>query len=73
MRSGKPDIAGWQLDGFMINPLFPPPAWHPGMRTRSGITYTHFTRFDGAKSDYDGSGRDASANDIVFLYFLWAL
>jgi hypothetical protein len=71
--SGKPDTAGWQLDGFVINPLFPPPTWHPGMRTRIGLTYTHFTRFDGSKSDVDGSGRNASANDTTFLYFLWAL
>ena len=71
-RTGRPDTDGWQLDAFMINPLFPPPSWHPGMRTRLGITYTHFTRFDGAKSDYDGSGRDASANDTTFVYLLWA-
>ncbi len=71
--SGKPDTAGLQLDGFIINPLFPPPAWHPGMRTRLGITVTHFTRFDGAKSNVDGNGRKASDNDAVFVYLLWAL
>jgi hypothetical protein len=70
---GRPDTAGWQLDGFIINPLFPPPAWHPGMRTRIGLSHTHFTRFDGLKSDVDGTGRNASANDTTFLYFLWAL
>lgn len=72
-RNGRPDTEGLQLDGFMINPLFPPPAWHPGMRTRIGVTYTHFTRFDGAKHDYDGAGRNASANNTTFLYFLWAM
>ncbi|MES2958944.1 MAG: hypothetical protein V4792_12190 [Pseudomonadota bacterium] len=70
--NGKPDSAGIQLDGFIINPFFPPPPWHPDMRTRIGVGYTHYTRFDGAKSNYDGSGRDASDNDTVFLYLLWA-
>ena len=72
-RNGKPDTEGVQFDAFVINPLFPPPSWHPGMRTRLGITYTHFRRFDGARFDYDGSGRNASANDTTFVYLLWAL
>ena len=71
-RNGKPDTEGFQFDAFMINPFFPPPSWHPGMRTRIGITYTAFTRFDGAKHNYDGNGRDASDNNTTFLYFLWA-
>jgi hypothetical protein len=70
--NGKPDTAGWQLDAFIINPFFPPPQWHPGMRTRIGATYTHFARFDGARSDYDGHGRSASDNDTIFVYLLWA-
>lgn len=70
--NGRPDSAGIQLDAFMINPFFPPPSWHPGMRTRIGAGYTHYTRFDGAKSNYDGAGRDAADNDTVFLYLLWA-
>ena len=70
--NGKPDTEGFHFDAFMINPFFPPPSWHPGMRTRIGITYTLFTRFDGAKHNYDGNGRNASDNNTTFLYFLWA-
>lgn len=37
---------------------------------RAGLQYIVYTRFDGAGSNYDGMGRDASANNAVRLY-LW--
>ncbi len=72
-RTGRPDRAGLRLDAFVINPFFAPPKWHPGMRTRLGATLTHYSAFDGARDDYDGSGRKARDNDTLFVYFLWAL
>jgi hypothetical protein len=32
--------------------------------------YTAYTKFDGASNDYDGSGRNASANDSIYIA-LW--
>jgi hypothetical protein len=29
--------------------------------------YTGYTRFNGAATNYDGAGRDASGNDTVYL------
>lgn len=70
--NGRPDTAGLQFDAFVINPFFAPPKWHPGMRTRVGVTLTHYTAFDGARDDDGAHGRRASDNDTAFLYVLWA-
>jgi hypothetical protein len=32
-----------------------------------GVQYTGYTRFNGAQNNYDGSGRNASANNTVYL------
>lgn len=37
---------------------------------RVGLQFTHYDRFNGAHSDYDGAGRDAADNDTAFIY-LW--
>ena len=42
----------------------------PWANVRLGIQYTHYDRFNGASSNYDGSGRNASDNDTLFL-FAW--
>ena len=47
--------------------------WNPWMNTRLTLQYTLYTKFNGAGSNYDGSGRNASDNDtlygIVWLMF----
>ncbi|WP_244145238.1 hypothetical protein [Paraburkholderia mimosarum] len=45
--------------------------WIPVQNIRLGLQYTHFTRYLGARSNYDGLGRNASNNDTLFVY-LWA-
>ena len=40
-------------------------------RYRLGLQYTHFTKYLGARSNYDGLGRNAGDNDTLFVY-LWA-
>ncbi|MGO8919070.1 MAG: hypothetical protein ACLQJR_24480 [Stellaceae bacterium] len=42
----------------------------PWLNTKLGVQYTAFTKFNGAGSNYDGSGRDASANNTLFV-FIW--
>lgn len=37
---------------------------------RVGLQLTHYERFNGARHDYDGDGRDAADNDTLFCY-LW--
>jgi len=47
--------------------------WNPWMNTRLSLQYTLYTKFNGAGSNYDGSGRNASDNNtlygIVWLMF----
>lgn len=42
----------------------------PWANLRLGVQYTHYDRFSGAATDYDGTGRNASDNDTLFL-FAW--
>lgn len=57
----SPATQGWTPEIF----------WIPVQNIRVGLQYTHFTKYLGARSNYDGRGRSASANDTLFLYF-WA-
>jgi hypothetical protein len=41
----------------------------PWMNLRLGIQYTGYTRFDGGTSNYDGTGRSASDNNTLFLFY----
>jgi hypothetical protein len=43
----------------------------PWLNFRMGVQYTGYTKFNGAASNYDGFGRDASQNNTLFTYF-WA-
>ncbi|MDN7904564.1 cytochrome C [Burkholderia diffusa] len=55
-----PNTQGWTPEIF----------WIPVQYVRVGLQYTHFTRFLGAATNYDGTGRNARDNDTLFLY-LW--
>lgn len=57
----SPATQGWTPEIF----------WIPVQNIRVGLQYTHFTKYLGARSNYDGHGRNASDNDTLFLY-LWA-
>jgi hypothetical protein len=56
-RTGSPNSSGViaQVD------------WNPWMNTRLSLQYTAYTKFNGAGSNYDGSGRNASANNTLYL------
>jgi hypothetical protein len=43
----------------------------PWINFRVGVEYTGYTKFNGAATNYDGFGRDASQNNTLFTYF-WA-
>jgi hypothetical protein len=45
--------------------------WIPVQNIRLGLQYIHFTKYLGARSNYDGHGRNATDNDTLFLY-LWS-
>jgi hypothetical protein len=57
----SPATQGWTPEIF----------WIPIQYLRIGVQYTHFTKFLGARSNFDGNGRNARDNNTLFVY-LWA-
>lgn len=68
-RSFRPDSSGLmvQLDGTPFGDA-PQPARRANLRV--GVQYTHYGRFDGARHDIDGTGRNAADNDTLRV-FTW--
>lgn len=60
--NGKPDSAGF-VASF---------DWLPWQNTKFTVQYTAYTKFNGGTSNYDGSGRNASDNNTLFLDALLA-
>jgi hypothetical protein len=61
-RTGSPDSNGFILEADYL----------PIEQLKFSLQYTIYNKFNGAHSNYDGSGRDASDNNT--LYFLvWAM
>ncbi len=42
----------------------------PWLNTKLGVQYTIFRKFNGGTNSYDGSGRNASDNNVLFAY-IW--
>ena len=59
--SGDPATRGWTVEAF----------WTPIQYIRLGAQYTAYAKYNGASSNYDGLGRNASDNNSLFLY-VWA-
>lgn len=69
-RTGKPNTTGFILQADW-SPFGKEGSWgEPWANLRLGLQYTIYSKFNGASSDYDGYGRDASDNNTLFL-FLW--
>lgn len=55
--AGKPDSNGWIIQGTYL----------PYANMQFTLQYTLYRKFNGASDNYDGSGRNASDNDTLFL------
>lgn len=60
--NGKPDTTGYVLQFNYV----------PWINTKFGVQYVAYTKFDGASSNYDGSGRNASDNNTL-SFFTWIM
>jgi len=58
---GNPAIRGWTAEAF----------WLPVQNVRVGVQYTGYSKYNGARDNYDGTGRNAADNNSLFVY-LWA-
>jgi hypothetical protein len=66
--NGKPNSNAFIVEADWI-PFGKQDSWaQPFANLKIGLQYTAYTRFNGGTNDYDGSGRNASDNNTVFLY-----
>ena len=69
-RLASPNTAGYILQADW-SPWGKEDSWNaPWANLRLGAQYVIYQRFNGAKDDYDGVGRDAGDNNTLFL-FAW--
>jgi hypothetical protein len=70
--NGSPDSRGYivQLEYVPLGKMM---SWgRPYLNVRLGLQYTGYLKFNGGTSNYDGSGRSASENNSLFLFY-WLL
>lgn len=56
--SEKPGASGWIPEVF----------WTPVQYVRVGLQYTLWNKFNGARTNYDGNGRNAHDNNTLYFY-----
>ncbi|OIQ75001.1 hypothetical protein GALL_433400 [mine drainage metagenome] len=61
-NQGDPATSGMTYEAFLI----------PKQNIRVGVQYTAYNKYQGATSNYDGAGRNASDNNSLFLYAWFA-
>ena len=67
-RTGSPTTHGYMVQADWT-PFGKESSWGaPWANLRLGVQYTGYSKFNGAKNDYDGSGRNASDNNTVMLF-----
>lgn len=68
--NGSPNTSGYVLQADWT-PWGKEGSWgEPWANLRLGLQYTAYDKFNGAKRNYDGNGRDAKDNNTLFL-FAW--
>ena len=63
--TGSPDSRGWIIEADYL-PL------KDTQNLKLGLRYTAYTKFNGARNNYNGFGRNAPDNNALFAY-LWFL
>ena len=68
--NSSPNSSGeiFELDYIPFN--YGGPAFWPWLNLKLGLQYIHYNKFDGASTNYDGMGTNASANNTLFA-FAW--
>jgi hypothetical protein len=70
--TGSPNSANWIFELAYLPFSHGGPSFWPWLNFRIGLQYTHWTKFDGATTNYDGMGRNANDNNTLFLY-VWTM
>ncbi|GAC1548823.1 MAG: hypothetical protein NVS3B11_08220 [Collimonas sp.] len=65
-NNGKPDTSGYIVElNYWPHYVF---SWDPQANVRFGLQYTGYTKFNGSKTNYDATLRDAKDNNTLYLY-----
>jgi hypothetical protein len=70
--TGSPNSAGWIFELAYLPFSHGGPSFWPWLNFRIGLQYTRWTKFDGATTNFDGMGRNASDNNTFFAY-VWTM
>jgi hypothetical protein len=71
-NNGSPDSRGYIVQLEYV-PFGKADSWaRPWVNIRLGVQYTGYTKFNGGTSNYDGSGRSASNNNSIFVFYWMA-
>jgi phage shock protein PspC (stress-responsive transcriptional regulator) len=70
--TGSPNSAGWIFELAYLPFSHGGPSFWPWLNFRIGLQYTRWTKFDGATTNIDGTGRNASDNNTFFVY-VWTM
>jgi hypothetical protein len=70
--TGSPNSAGWIFEAAYLPFSHGGPPFWPWLNFRIGLQYTRWTKFDGATTNIDGMGRNASDNNTFFVY-VWTM
>ena len=68
--NNSPNSAGWTFELDYIPFNYGGPAFWPWLAVKLGLQYIHYNKFDGASTNFDGLGTNASANNTLFV-FAW--
>ncbi|MHB8666038.1 MAG: hypothetical protein ACYC7B_00765 [Burkholderiales bacterium] len=66
--NASPDSSGWTAELAYIPFGMSAPKAYPWFNARLGLQFNWYNKFNGASTDYDGMGTNASANNSVFAY-----
>lgn len=64
----SPNTTGWSAELDYMPWSHGGPSFWPWLNMKLGVQYILYTKFDGAAHNFDGTGRNASNNNTLFLF-----
>jgi len=68
--TNSPNSNGYVFELDYVPYNYGGPSFWPWLNMKFGLQFVHYTKFNGASSNFDGAGTNASDNDTVFA-FTW--
>lgn len=70
--AGSPNSDWWTAEVAYMPFNHGGPSFWPWLNMKLGLQYIWYTKFNGASSNYDGNGRNASDNNTLYAYVWFA-